>query len=113
LVAARTFRELADRLEELSRLAQSAPLLTVEQQDTGRVRQYGWAWRTFPGNTGGSNVSGVYEAVGALVIWDVEVYSGVTRTGSLITSVEMTVAPEPMGESGGVESTITTPRTGE
>ncbi|MDR2523407.1 MAG: hypothetical protein LBC93_06890 [Synergistaceae bacterium] len=116
LVAAKTFRELADRLEGLSRLAQSAPLLTVEQQDAGRVRQYGWDWRTFPGNTGGPNSSGVYEAVGVLVVWDVEVYSGVTQTGSLITSIEITVASGQVGESGesgGVETTIVIPRTGE
>jgi hypothetical protein len=87
-IAAEIFRELADRLESLSRLAQSVPLITVEQENTGRVRQYSWDWSTFPGNAGRPNFSGVYEATGRMTVWDVEIYSGVVETGPLITSIE-------------------------
>jgi hypothetical protein len=89
IIAAETFRALMDRLEDLSRLAQSAPLITVEQESTGRVRQYDWDWRTFPSNAGKPNFSGVYEATGQMIVWDVEIYSGVVETGPLITSVEI------------------------
>ena len=90
MIASETFRELMDRLESLSRLAQSTPLLTVEQEGgTGRVRQYGWEWTASPGNAGRPNFSGVYEATGRMTVWDVEVYSGVVETGPLITSITM------------------------
>jgi hypothetical protein len=98
LIATETFRELADRLENLSRLAQSAPLITVEQENTGRVRKYGWDWATFPGNSGKPNFSGVYEATGRMIVWDVEIYSGVVETGPLITSIVMDFIP--VGENG-------------
>jgi hypothetical protein len=94
LAATETFRELMDRLESLSRLAQSEPLLTVEQDATGRVRQYSWEWGTFPGNSGRPNTSGVYEAVGQLIVRDIEIYSGVTETGPLIRTIEIGIAPD-------------------
>jgi hypothetical protein len=89
MIATETFRELADRLEGLSRLAQSAPLITAEQESTGRVRQYGWDWSVFPSNAGRPNFHGVYEATGRMIVWDVEIYSGVVETGPLITSIVM------------------------
>jgi hypothetical protein len=80
-------------MNRLSRLAQRTPLITAEQESTGRVRQYSWDWSAFPGNSGRPNFSGVYEAAGRMIVWDVEIYSGVVETGSLITSVEVTFAP--------------------
>jgi hypothetical protein len=99
LIATETFRELMDRLESLSRLAQSAPLITVEQENTGRVRQYSWDWSAFPGNAGRPNISGVYEAMGRMIVWDVEIYSGVMETGPLITSVAMEFVPGGEGDN--------------
>lgn len=92
-IAAVRYRELADRLEMLSRLVQTTPLIRVTQEVTGRERNYTWDWREFPSITSTPNISGVYEANGELIVYDVEVYSGVQTTGPLITSIELGIGP--------------------
>lgn len=94
-VSSATFRDLIDRIESLSRLAQSDPLLTVVQEETGRDRRYKWDWITFPSNPGTPNISGVYEAAGEIIIYDVEIYSGVTTEGTLITRIEIESGVQP------------------
>lgn len=89
LVAAERFSDILDRTERLSRLAQESPLLKVTQEGTGRVREYLWDWTELPSNSTTPNFSGIYEAQGTLVVYDVEIYSGVTRDGTLIKNIEM------------------------
>lgn len=88
-IAADKYADILDRIEALSRLAQSGPLLTVTQETTGRQRSYVWDWQYLPYPTGAPNFSGVYNAAGRLTIYAVEVYSGIQETGPLITSVEL------------------------
>lgn len=110
LIATDRFSDLLNRIEGLSRFAQSAPLLTVTQQGTGRVREYGWDWQTFPQNNGLPNFSGVYEAKGSLVIYDVEVYSGVTRSGKLIQSIDLGFGPTQDMASEEIEESMNIPK---
>ena len=99
LVAANRLSDLLDRTERLSRLWHESPVLSVTQTETGRVREYQWDWTALPSNTTAPNFSGVYEAQGTLVVYDVEIYSGVTREGVLIKTIDMEFTAE-AGESG-------------
>lgn len=79
--------DLLNLLERCSQLAQNSPVLTVTQEDTEREREFSWEWERFPSGSGEPNVSEIYEATGSLKIRDVEVHSGMTEEGKLITEI--------------------------
>lgn len=84
-LSAKDALSLLNLLEACSWLAQNSPVLTVTQNATGRTREFSWEWEQFPSGSGTPNFSEVYEATGSARIRDVEVYSGMTETGKLIT----------------------------
>ena len=94
-ISAATMRDLYDTLEKLSRVAQTQPLLTATQGETGRERQYYWEWAQFPSNSAIPNASGVYEAEGELIIHAVEVYAGDTSTGVIVSQLVLELGIEP------------------
>lgn len=86
--------DLLNLLEKCSRLAHNFPVLTVTQETTQREREFSWEWETFPNGSGAPNASEIYEAFGSLRVRDVEVYSGVVETGTLITDIITEITPE-------------------
>ena len=78
---------LVELMERCSRLAQSDKLLTAV--GTERTRKYLWAWQKPPGVYNVPNVSEVCEGRGDLIIYDVEVYSGIQERVPLITSIDV------------------------
>jgi hypothetical protein len=74
-------------MESCSRLPQKHPLLRAA--DGERVREYSWAWRTFPAVQSFPNVSEVVEGRGELTVYDVEVYGDIRETVPLIRIVEI------------------------
>lgn len=107
LLAADHLSDLLDRVEHLSRTARAHPVLTVTQDSTERTRRYHWDWTALPSNTTTPNHSGVYEAQGTLTVYDIEIYSGHTRAGTLIQTVSVTLTPEtPRGTNNTENKTI-------
>jgi hypothetical protein len=77
--------DLLPLLEACSRLQQQLPLLHAEGEE--RVRDYAWRWNSMPSIAANLNISGVTEARGEIIIYDVEVYSDIRETVPLIREV--------------------------
>lgn len=76
-------------ITEFSRLNQNSPLLTARNDE--RERQYLWRWEKFPSVVTAPNVSQVCQARGELIVYDVEIYSGVREVWPLIEKVQIEV----------------------
>ena len=74
-------------IEKFSRLAQKNRLL-IAANDL-RERKYLWAWRTLPGLATDPNISQVFQGRGEIVIYDVEIYSGIQEIWPLIKKVNI------------------------
>ena len=94
--------ELVDLMERCSRLAQSAKLLKAEPEawEEGRTREYLWAWQRPPSVYNVPNISEVCEGRGDLIVYDVEVYSGIQETVPLIRSFELEVKADWQNPNG-------------
>ena len=80
---------LMELMEKFSRLAQGHKLLKAENET--RTREYLWAWQRPPGVYTAPNISEVCEGRGDVIIYDVEVYSGIQETVTLIQSFNFDV----------------------
>ena len=80
---------LMELMEKFSRLAQSHKLLKAESAE--RTREYLWAWQRPPSVYTAPNISEVCEGRGDLIVYDVEVYSGIQETVPLIQSFKLDV----------------------
>lgn len=96
-LAAGSVPELLGLLAGCARLPQSVPLLTAKTAE--RERRYSWGWITPPSYSGAPNISEVAEGRGALVIHDVEIYSGIREIVPLILSIEADINSGPATES--------------
>lgn len=76
---------LLELMEKFSRLEQGHKVLKAE--DGGRTREYLWSWQTSPSVYNVPNISEVCEGRGDLVVYDVEVYSGIRENIPLIVSI--------------------------
>jgi len=74
-------------IEKFSILAQKNRL--IKAVNDLRERQYIWAWRTLPGLDTKPNISQVFQGRGEIVIYDVEVYSGIQEVWPLIKKVNV------------------------
>jgi len=74
-------------IEKFSILAQKNRL--IKAVNDLRERQYIWAWRTLPGLDTKPNISQVFQGRGEIVIYDVEVYSGIQEVLPLIKKVNV------------------------
>lgn len=74
---------------QFSRLNQNCPLLTARNEE--RERKYLWRWEKFPSAVTAPNVSQVCQARGELIVYDVEIYSGVREVWPLIEKVKIEV----------------------
>ena len=81
--------ELIGLMEKCSRLNQAYPLLNA--QEDGRERQYLWRWEKFPDAVTAPNISQVYQGRGGLIVYDVEICSGIREVWSLIEKIEIEV----------------------
>ena len=79
--------ELMGLMEKCSRLAQGCKLLRAEGEE--RTREYLWGWQRPPGVYNVPNISEVCEGRGDIVVYDVEVYSGIRETVPLIQAVDI------------------------
>ena len=82
---------LIELMEKCSRLSQSHKLLRAESEE--RTREYLWAWQKPPSVYNVPNISQVCEGRGDLIIYDVEVYSGIREVETLIQNFELESAP--------------------
>ncbi len=80
--------ELLELMEKLSRLGQGFKVLKAEGKE--RTREYLWSWQMLPSVYNEPNISEVCEGRGDLIIYDVEVYSGIRENVPLIRSVDLT-----------------------
>ena len=87
---------LVELMERCSRLAQSHKLLTAEGAE--RTRQYLWAWRMPPSVYNVPNISEVCEGRGDLIVYDVEVYSGIQEIVPLIRDVKLDIRAKNLDE---------------
>ena len=81
--------ELIRLMEKCSRLNQACPLLTAVNDE--RERQYLWRWEKFPDTVTAPNISQVYQGRGELIVYDVEIYSGIREVWPLIEKIQIEV----------------------
>ena len=74
-------------IENFSRLSQQKKLLKAVNDL--REREYLWTWRTLPGLDVKPNISQVFQGRGEIVIYDVEIYSGIQETWPLIKKINV------------------------
>lgn len=82
---------LVELMEKCSRLSQSHKLLRAEGEE--RTREYLWAWQRPPSVYHVPNISEVCEGRGDLIVYDVEVYSGIQEVVPMIQGFELEVVP--------------------
>ena len=78
---------MLDFIEKFSRLSQQKRLLKAVNEL--REREYLWEWRTLPGLDTDPNISQVFQGHGEIVIYDVEIYSGIQEIWPLIKKVNV------------------------
>ena len=81
--------ELIALMEKCSRANQACPLLTAKNDE--RERQYLWRWEKFPDTVTTPNISQVYQGRGELIVYDVEIYSGIREVWPLIEKIQIEV----------------------
>ena len=81
--------ELIGLMEKCSRVNQACPLLTAHNDE--RERQYLWRWEKFPDAVTAPNISQVYQGRGGLIVYDVEIYSGIREVWPLIEKIQIEV----------------------
>ena len=81
--------ELIELIEKLSRLNQKNKLITAKNKS--RERQYTWEWHNMAGFATDPNISQVFQARGEIVIYDVEVYSGIQEVWPLIRKIKIDI----------------------
>ena len=79
--------DLLKLMESCSRLPQQYPVIKAVGEE--RTREYSWGWRSFPSAYPAPNASEVIEGRGELMVYDVEVYSDLRETVSLVEAFEL------------------------
>ena len=96
-ISCRSSIELLELIEKLSRLAQSEKLLTAKNEK--RERQYLWAWQSMASFAVEPNISQVFQGKGEIIIYDVEIYSGIqSEEYQLIHETALEITTEETGE---------------
>lgn len=89
-LTAKSTLDLVKLIEECSRLNQRERVIeAVDENDDTRRRIYSWAWRNLPSVYNAPNISEVCEGRGDLIIYDVEVYSGIYHNEPLIQNFNL------------------------
>ena len=81
---------LIEVFRKLSQLNQMKSLLTANDAE-GREREYLWRWENAPNVMTAPNISQVFQGHGVLMVYDVEVYSGIQEEYSLIRKVSAVI----------------------
>ena len=88
-ISCKSSLELINLLEELSRLNQKKYLITAKNDL--RERQYIWRWTSFASFDTNPNISQVFQGRGEIIIYDVEIYSGIQEVWPLIKQVNVDI----------------------
>lgn len=80
---------LVNLIEKCSRVNQGYALLTARNDD--RERQYLWRWETPPQVSTTPNISQVSQGRAGIIVYDVEVYSGIREVWPLIQKVSVDI----------------------
>ena len=84
-ISCEDYWELLGLFETLSRINQSCPLITAKRDE--RERQYLWRWETPPAVSTIPNISQVHQGRAGIIVYDVEVYSGIYDELQLIEKI--------------------------
>ena len=81
--------ELVNLFEKLSRVNQAHMLLTAKNEE--RERQYVWSWEIPPQVSTNPNISQVSQGRAGIIVYDVEVYSGIREVWPLLEKVSIDI----------------------
>ena len=81
--------DLVGLIEKCSRVNQGYALLTAKNDE--RERQYIWRWETPPQVSTTPNISQVAQGRAGIIVYDVEVYSGIREVWPLIEKVSVDI----------------------
>ena len=84
-ISSEDYFELLGLFEKLSRINQSCHLITAQRGEL--ERQYLWRWETPPAVSTIPNISQVHQGRARIIVYDVEVYSGIYDELRLIKKV--------------------------
>ena len=102
-ISCEDYWELLGLFERLSRINQSCPLLTAKRSEF--ERQYLWRWEKSPSVSTIPNISQVHQGKAGIIVYDVEVYSGIYDELRLIEKINAEIYSDIYDEMPVAEST--------